>query len=373
MNVCLSTANTLAYPQGGHLWVFINWALGLKACGCDVVWLDVVPAEVSADEAARKYHVLREELRPFGLDAAIAVDCFGDEDVTPALRKAGLPTLEERPPCELLVDLRYDLPRRLVRRHRRSVLVDLDPGQLQLALAQGKYAAPPHDVFFSVGESTGSSGVKGDRAWLHTPPCVALDQWPVAAGGPDQPWTTVAHWWGGWMTDEQGNAFPDAKRDGFLPYLDVPSKVSARFELALNLGDAAAEKDMIESHGFKVLDAHEVAASPLDYRRFIQRSAGEFSCAKPSYVKLQTAWLSDRTVCYLASGKPCVIQSTGPSNVLPDDGMGLQRFTDFAGAVAGVERVVRDYPAHARAARALAEELFDAKRVAARVLTVALG
>lgn len=373
MNVCLSTANTLAYPQGGHLWVFINWALGLRACGCNVVWLDVMPPETLVDEVGRKYRVLREALRPFGLDGAIAVDRFGDDDLTPALQDAGLPTLEDRANCELLVDLRYDLPRRLVRRHRRSVLVDLDPGQLQLALAQGKYAPALHDVFFSIGESTGSNGVASDKAWLHTPPCVALDQWPVVAGEPGQPWTTVAHWWGGWMTDDEGNAFPDAKRDGFLPYLDVPSKVSARFELALNLGDAPAEKEMIESHGFKVVDAHGVAGSPLDYRRFIQRSAGEFSCAKPSYVQLRTAWLSDRTVCYLASGKPCVVQSTGPSKVLPDDGMGLQRFTDFSGAVAGVERVLRDYPAHARAARALAEELFDAKRVVTRVLTVALG
>lgn len=373
MNVCLSTSNTLAYPQGGHLWVFINWALGLRACGCRVVWLDVVPPDAPADLVAHQWRALADALRPFGLADAIAIDCFGEKDRSRALAAAGCPTLDAMDSFELLLDLRYDLPARLVRRYRRSALIDLDPGQLQLAIAQGKYAPPPHDVFFSIGESTGPARSENDRLWLHTPPCVALDAWPPVRGNPDQPWTTVAHWWGGWMKDGDGEAYPDAKRDGFAPYMELPSHVQGRFELALNLGDAPAERRLIEAHGFTVVDAHAVAGTPLAYRDYIQQSAGEFSCAKPSYVRQQTAWLSDRTVCYLASGKPCVVQWTGPSRILPEDGIGLLRFRSLPEAVACMQRVLSDYPAHSRAARAFAESHLDARVIARRVVQHALG
>src|SRR5439155_1723309 len=62
----------------------------------------------------------------------------------------------------------------------------------------------------------------------------------------------------------------------------------------------------LETLGWKIRDAWDVSATPEQYRSYIQRSRGEFSCAKPAYVKLATGWVSDRTACYLASGKPAV-------------------------------------------------------------------
>jgi hypothetical protein len=371
MNLCLSTSNTLAYPQGGHLWVFINWALALRACGCDVVWLDVISPDTPLQKAVDAYHTLRGALRPFALADSIAVDTLGEDDATMQLRNVGLPTLDELDPGELLLDLRYDLPHRLIKRYRRSALIDLDPGQLQLAILQGKYRPPAHDILFSVGERV-PEFQKSGREWLHTFPCVALEQWPVGRASPAAPWTTVSHWWGAWMMDPEGNLFPDAKKDGFRPYMGLPSKVPARFELALSLGGDEAERRWIEAHGFRVVDAHQLTSTPDDYRQYIQRSAGEFSCAKPSYVKLRTAWLSDRTVCYLASGKPCVVQWTGPSKALPDAG-GLCRFVELDDAVACMKRVIADYPAQCEAARALAESHFAGQNVAARLLSTVLS
>jgi hypothetical protein len=372
MNVCLSTSNTLAYPQGGHLWVFINWALALRACGCHVVWLDVISNDTPMQKAVSAYQTLRDALRPFALADSIAVDTLGEDEATIHLKNAGLPTLDELDPGELLLDLRYDLPHRLIKRYRRSALIDLDPGQLQLAILQGKYRAPEHDILFSVGEWV-PEFQKSGREWLHTFPCVALEQWPVVRATPAAPWTTVSHWWGAWMMDHEGNLFPDAKKDGFRPYMELPSKVPARFELAVSLGGDEGERRWIEAHGFRVVDAHQLTSTPDDYRHYIQRSAGEFSCAKPSYVKLRTAWLSDRTVCYLASGKPCVVQRTGPSNALPPDAGGLYRFVNLDGAVACMKRVIADYPAQCEAARALAESHFAGKNVAARLLSTVLS
>ena len=112
---------------------------------------------------------------------------------------------------------------------------------------------------------------------------------------------------------------------------------------------------MIESHGFKVHDAHKIVATPVDYRSFIQNSAGEFSCAKASYVKRKTAWISDRTLCYLACGRPCVVQNTGPSRLLPTHS-GLHRFSDLSGAVKAINTVIENYEREALAARSIAEE-----------------
>src|SRR3989442_15688054 len=89
------------------------------------------------------------------------------------------------------------------------------------------------------------------------------------------------------------------------------------------------------------------------YRAYVQSSRGEFSCAKPSCIEFQNAWVSDRTLCYLASGKPVVAQHTGPSSYLPD-GEGMFRFStleDAAWALAGIQP---DYPRPCGRARAIA-------------------
>jgi hypothetical protein len=121
-----------------------------------------------------------------------------------------------------------------------------------------------------------------------------------------------------------------------------------------------------------VQDAWAVAATPWDYQRYIQSSFGEFSCVKPSCVRLQNAWISDRSLCYLASGKPAIVEHTGPSSFLPDDA-GLLRFHDLPEAIGCVEAVQADYGKHCQLARALAEEYFDAKRVVKSVLERALS
>jgi hypothetical protein len=112
-----------------------------------------------------------------------------------------------------------------------------------------------------------------------------------------------------------------------------------------------------------------VAGSSDRYQSYIRRAKGEFSCAKPAYVLLQTAWVSDRTICFLASGKPALVEHTGPSRFLPEDS-GLLRFHDLPSAVRSLEAVAADYSEHARSARAVAEEYFDARAVTRRVVSM---
>ncbi|MGE5219860.1 MAG: hypothetical protein ACM3SP_22900 [Chloroflexota bacterium] len=360
----MSTKETLSYPQGGHLWVFINWALGFRACGCEVSWLEVVPPEMSPDELSVALRRLKELLTPFGLADAVLISRLSDD---PSISE------DEIGPFDFLFDMRYDLPERLRNRARRSALLDMDPGQLQIAIACGEYRDPQHNAFFTIGSSGTPQARFPDlgKHWIYTPPAVYLPEWPSCAAPEGAAWSTVAHWWGSWMVDESGNHFPNGKRDGFLPLMRVPTEVKTRFVLAL---DETGEREWIEAHGFEVGDAHTVGSTPLEYRAFIQQSLGEFSAAKPSYVLLQTAWMSDRTVCYLASGKPCVIENTGSLQALglPRFDKGLHRFSGQTDAVQALKCVLADYEKEAIAARQIAEECFDAHKICHRILTLTL-
>ena len=170
----------------------------------------------------------------------------------------------------------------------------------------------------------------------------------------------------------QGQSYYNGKRDGFLPFLDLPRRTPLPLELVVCLGaDEDDERAMLGERGWRVLDPHAVAAAPWDYQRYIQESRGEFSCAKPSCVHLQNAWISDRTLCYLASGKPAVVQHTGPSRFLPD-AEGLFRFRDLEEAARYFSLVEKDYERHSRAALALAQEYFNSDKVLARLLDQAL-
>ena len=128
---------------------------------------------------------------------------------------------------------------------------------------------------------------------------------------------------------------------------------------------------MLHANGWGARPAYEVASTPADYRRYVQSSRGEFSCAKESCMRLQNAWISDRTLCYLASGKPAVVQHTGPSRFLPD-AAGLFRFHTAAEAARLLDAAEADYAGHCAMARTLVEDHFDACKVGARLLERAM-
>jgi len=267
------------------------------------------------------------------------------------------------------------MPARVVRRFRRSAFIDTDPGLLQIWMTTGTVDLAPHDVYFTIGETVGQPGARfpdGGRPWVYTPPPIYLPEWPVSPPDGAKSYTTVAHWWGGTF-EFNGTTFSNEKRVAFLQYLDLPTRTPVALELAVCLAEHYEEyRALMEPRGWRLREAWDVSATPETYRAYVQRSRGEFSCAKPAYVALDTAWVSDRTLCYLASGRPAVVQDTGKSRLLPDAD-GLFRFRSMDQAVAALGAVEADYERHCRQARALIEEHFDARRVVARVLERALG
>jgi len=369
VTVCLA-ASTLFYPHGGgHLWAYLNWALGFKSLGCRVIWLEGISPTWPPNEVSRNLGLLKCRLQPYGLA----------EDVT-FWQHAGAPAPEEPYDClpleaalaaDVLVNQQYGMRGDLVRCFRRSALLDIDPGLTQLWLARGLINVAPHDVYFTIGETVGRPGAlfpDNGLPWRYTPPCVSLDHWTEHVAAEDAPLTTVTHWSMGEWEEQEGELYSNDKRTGFLPYLDLPRRTSQALELAILLGEwDQDERKALQDRGWRVRDSHAVASTPSDYRSYIEGSKGEFSCVKPSCVRLQNAWISDRSLCYLASGKPVVVEHTGPSRFLPD-AEGLLRFCSLEEAIARIGELQSDYDRHAKAARHLAEECFDANKVTARLL-----
>ena len=375
ITVCL-LANSLRHPQfGGQMWVYLSWALGLRALGCQVVWMESVSPNAATHKVQRSVALLKDCLERYDLTAGIAL-CYWSGKPLPRDMVEGCQDLDAAVEADLLLNLAYnDVSCAVIKRFRRTALVDIDPGLTQIWMSQGQMKVGQHDVYFTIGETVGQLGALfpdcGLR-WYYTPPPVFLPVWPPVGTDAMAPYTTVTHWRGEEL-EFAGQTYNNGKRDGFLPFLELPRHTTKPLELAVHLkrGDDN-ERLMLQERGWHVCRARAVASTPWDYQRYIQHSRGEFSCAKPSCILLQNAWISDRTLCYLASGKPAVVQHTGPSRFLPD-AAGLFRFRDVKEAVHYLEMATADYERQCQLARALTEEYFDAQKVVAGVLARALA
>jgi hypothetical protein len=400
ITVCFSPTKTLNYPQGGgHLWVYLNWALGLQALGCEVIWLETVSRKevIAAQEnrlmVLKSYGVaegrndpthelranvatLKSRLERYGLGECLALHLCDGGEVLPAEVMEGCLDLEAAAEADLLLNQRYNLPAEVVKRFRRSALLDIDPGLFQVWMSTGLISVAQHDMYFTIGETVGPPGTRFPDAglkWHHTPPPVFLPEWPPVRADPTAPYTTVSNWTTDDWVEFEGEWYCNDKRLGFLAYSDLPSRTSAHLELALLLlGSDEEDRRSLEERGWKIRHAWDVGSTPEDYRSYVQQSRGEFSCVKPFYLWFNNAWISDRTLCYLASGKPAVVQHTGPSRFLPDS-EGLFRFRNLEEAADALSAVESDYERHCRSARELAEEHFDARKVVGSVLERALA
>jgi hypothetical protein len=260
---------------------------------------------------------------------------------------------------------------------KRKVLIDTDPGWNHFVNYPRWDASPGwqdalgfrgHDHFFTYAERIGTPGCSLPGlglAWQPTRPPVMVDRWWPEP--PGEVWTTVMTWKNFGRSIEAGHKSYGTKELEFPKVESLPQRLpGCRFEVAV--GGAGPPVERWRHLGWAVADAEDVSRDVEDYHRYIQGSRGEFSVAKNVYVETGSGWFSCRSVCYLAAGRPVVIQDTGFSAVLPT-GAGLLPFTTVDEAVDAVHRVEADYEYHAAAARALAEEAFDARTVLESMLS----
>lgn len=390
--VVVSPTGVLGFPDGGgHWWAYLQYVLGLRDLGCDVWWLERLDGRPQAEATQAGMR----RLERFGLHGRILLYEPGPGGA-PARWLAGDRQAFSRLArhADLLLNFDYRASQELVGRFSRSALVDLDPGLLQQWIAFGQLSPAPHDHWFTIGETVGTSRARFPDtgvAWHRIPRLVHLPSWPVCPPVPGAAYTTVTSWWGDeWISDGDGLLYENNKRVTFLDYADLPRRIGQPLELAAYFGDSRKSRPEVEyvtpegaagdaddvrrmrRGGWRLRRSSEVAGDPWAYRRYVQASRGEFSCAKPSCLVLQNAWVSDRTVCYLATGRPAVVQDTGPSALLARD-EGVLRFSSPQEAVDALQRVEGDYARHRNAARGLAETLFDARMVLPRLLRTALS
>jgi hypothetical protein len=188
---------------------------------------------------------------------------------------------------------------------------------------------------------------------------------------PAERYTTVTQWWSQEYAFLDGETYDCNKRTSFMEVLPLPARAGVSLELAANIHPTeTADLAALAEHGWHVADPAVVAGAPESFRRYVQASRGEFSCAKPAYVKARPGWVSDRTICYLASGRPCVVEATGAEGHLSPS-PGLRFFRTLDEAADALRAVEADYAAASRAARSLAEDVFSTRAVLPRLLSIA--
>jgi len=366
-------ANKAGY--GGEAWIRMSWVMGLRRLGIDA-WLveDLASATCTdrdgAPAAARDSYnraYFEDVVATFGITerAVLRVDAGAE---TYGAGAAGLAALADD--AELLINIGGHLPTELFPRAKR-VYIDIDPGWTQFWHDSRDPGARlgGHDAFYTIAENLGTSRCPiptGGLAWRTIRQPVVLADWPVTPGPGPGRFTTVATWRNPFGPIGDGTL--GAKHHEFRRFVELARGSGTAHELALRIDPSdGADRKLLAANGWLVVDAAEVARTPADFQAYVQGSGAEFSPAQGVYAHTTSGWFSDRSVRYLVSGRPVLVQDTGLADHLPV-GEGLVTFASLAEARAGEARIEADYPAHAEAARAIAERYFDSDVVLGRLL-----
>jgi hypothetical protein len=381
MFVIVSGAIANRPGNAGGSWVRWSWMRGLERLGCQVFLLDQIRSDQCVDEAgaparfedSANLAYFQRVVSAFGLEGRAALISEDGLHVSGA-RLSDLDDMAGA--ADLLVNITGHLSsNRLLHRIRRRAYIDIDPGFTQYWHAAGIAGTrlDNHDLFFTIGEHIGTPGCSiptNGVHWRHVRQPVVLEDWPVVRDSPHvfNRFTTISSWRGAYGRLEVDGRTLGTKAHEFRKFLELPSRTAAPFEIALDIHPAESRDiDALATHGWMLVNPVSALAGPADFRAYIQASSAEFSVAQPAYVETGSGWFSDRTIRYLASGRPALVQDTGFSRLYPSD-EGLVAFRTMDEAVEGARRIVSDYPAHSQAARHIAEQHFDSARVLERFL-----
>jgi len=361
-------------PQrAGHTWVFLQYLLGFKKLGFEVLFLDRLEPEMVGEaptslEDSRNVHYLKEVMRRFDLAESYSLSFDGGRGWIGLPRDQVLKRVRESP---LLLNFNgFITDETILEAAPLPVYLDIDPGFGQMWRELG--LSDPfegHGACVTVGENIGQPDCELPTCgldWITTPQPIVLDLWPPEAGG--ERFTTIASWRGPFAPIEYGATTYGLRVHEWRELASLPRLSSQSFEVALDIDPSdAADVELLRSSSWSLVDPLVVAGDPWSYRRYIQGSKAELMVAKNIYVRSRSGWFSDRSICYLASGKPVLAQDTGFTRRYPA-GEGLLAFSSLEEAVEGVEAIASGYERHALAARRLAEEHFESSHVLRRLL-----
>jgi hypothetical protein len=361
--------------QGGATWAVLQYLLGLRQLGHDVYFVEPVaagklqPHGTSPSQSTNAAY-FRQVMQDFDLESCAALLVAGTQH-TEGLSYDSLRRLAAR--TDLLINISGMLADpALTEPIPVRVYLDLDPGFNQLwHAAEGlDVGFDGHTHFVTIGPAVGHADCvipTCGRRWIATRQPVVLSEWPPAERLTHDAFTTVANWRGYGSITYQ-SVFYGQKAHAWRELMALPDRTPEQFVVALAIHpEETRDLEKLAAHGWKLVDPARVSDTPGRYRAFVQGSKGEIGVAKSGYAAARCGWFSDRSVCYLASGRPVVAQETGFSRFIPT-GEGLFAFETEDDALAGIDVIVRDYPRQSRTARALAEEYFDSAKVLPQLL-----
>jgi len=370
------------YPIGGVVWDYLQYVIGLARLGHDVYYHE--------DSWSWPYHPLERQYSADGTYSANFIDEFTKRYAPHLSEKWHYLHLHEKSfgmsqhafnevarTADLFLNVSgaCQVPDFLSPRCQK-IFLDTDPGYNQIMLSE-RFAwsdnveswcesVLAHDQHFTYAENIhGADSLLPNMGlhWKTTRMPVVRDLWEGIAFSPARegcPWTTVMTW----------NAFKGplkykgveykSKNSEFEKIIELPRYANVPLKVAV--GGLNAPLQRLSDYGWEVVDGPESTLTPQQYQEFIAQSRGEFSIAKHVYVATHSGWFSCRSACYLAAGRPVVVQETGFSAILRV-GEGVLPFTTIDEAIGAIQEVEGNYAFHCNAARAIAKEYFDSEKV----------
>ncbi|MEH2414938.1 glycosyltransferase family 1 protein [Nostoc sp.] len=346
------------FPIGGNAWSDLQYLLGLRALGHDIFYLEECGSqswvynwqtEQITTELDYPTNYLKNCLEPLGFknkwiyrtdahSVGMEIDKFTD-----ICSQADLMIIRGSP-LSVWRD-EYGWP-------QRRIYIDADPGFTQINIASGNSELVETiegcDRLFTIGHQCVAAQdclipTKG-RHWLKTLPPVALPYWPAIEDNDTIGFSSIMQWHSYREVVYEGVTYGNKDKE-FLKFIDIPQLTKQQFRIALSGGFP----DQLSQYGWEVIPGWIASFTPESYQKFVQASRAEFGVAKQGYVATKGGWFSDRSVCYLASGRPILVQDTGLSDWLPV-GEGILTFRDQKEVVKGVEAINADYQQHQHAA-----------------------
>jgi hypothetical protein len=365
--------------NAGGAWVRLSWLRGLKKLGFDVYFLEQIDPRSCVDAAGAKAafqdcvnrEFFRQVVSQFGFDDRAAL-IYGDGEEVHGATLHDLTDVCRSAVALINISGHLAMPS-LLQAFRRKVYIDIDPGFTQYWHAEGNLGArlAGHTDFFTIGENIGRSECPiptGGIRWRTVRQPVVLEDWPACRAEASRPFTTIASWRGPFGPINAGGRTLGLKVHEFRKFITLPVLTGDEFELALAIepGDWK-DREALLNWGWRIVEPAAVVRGPAEFREYVSQSAAEFSVAQGVYVDTWNGWFSDRTVRYLASGRPSLVQDTGIGRNLPT-GEGLLVYSTLEDAIAGVRIIRRDYDHHCAAARRLAETHFDSDVVLGKLM-----
>jgi hypothetical protein len=375
------TGMIATYPVGGVAWDYGQYALGLERMGFEVFYLEDTgcpsydpSAKCYGDDCSYAVHFLEQALEQLSPQLGDRWHFRSADGQTFGLSASQIEHIAAESALFLNVS-GSTLLRESYMRCPRKILIDTDPGWNHFVNYpkwdanpgwQGSFGFRAHDCFFTYAERIGRQGCELPElgiAWQPTRPPVVLDCWQPRP--PGDTWTTVMTWNNFCKPIQGQNKVYGTKELEFGRVEAVPAHAPVRLEVAV--GGASPPVERWRALGWSVIDSHGISQTMEDYRRYIESSRGEFSVAKNVYAATHSGWFSCRSVCYLAAGRPVVVQDTGCCETVPV-GEGLFVFSTLEEAAAALASVEADYEFHQARARELARTHFEASVVLGSLL-----